>query len=103
MSRYRLVMRHNVRCPCGTLLKAGEPVEKFCPKWHRKRVTPAQMETARITADMIDRRADGDSHRRPQTLIRGNRLLVVTYGDILAVPVIDQRVKARMRQKELLD
>lgn len=101
--RYRLVMRRNVRTPDGSLLRQGEAVQKFVPKWHRKRVTPGQMETARITAAMIARRAEGDRMREPQTLIRGNRLLVVEYGDIAALPILDARVKARMRQKELLD
>lgn len=102
-SRYRLVMRHNVRCPDGTLLKAGEAVQKFVPKWHHRRVTQGQMETARITADMITRRADGRRWKFPQTLIRGDKLVVVEYGDILALPILDDRTKARMRQKELLD
>lgn len=101
--RYRLVMRRNVRTPDGSLLREGEAVQKFVPKWHRKRVTPGQMETARIAAAMFARRAEGDLMREPRTLIRGDKLLVVEFGDIVAVPILDARVKARMRIRELQD
>lgn len=108
MSRLECRMAHTITCPDGTVLPEGDRVERFVWKWHRARFSPAMLDTARITADMITRRADGRRWLEPELIIYRGRLQVVERCHLTWLqpgpgPYERPKERARLRQLELLD
>lgn len=108
MSRIEWRMARTVRCPDGTLLQQGDRVEWFNSRYHRSRISLAQIETALITARQLALRADGRPWLQPVTILHGDKLQVLERQHLtmlaVAPPAYERpKERSRLRQKELLD